>query len=82
MFTVRLSARQNPDFPRRDDLPRARSVPVASLEEASERCLRFIAEHDLGGGNWSGGQVCEAATGKVLARVAYNGRVFDVGPGR
>lgn len=77
MLTVQLSARQNPDFPRRDDLPRARTVPVVTLEEASARCLRFIAEHDLGGGNWSGGKVRDAA-GVVVARVSYNGRVWPV----
>lgn len=77
MFTVRLSARQNPDLPSRQDLPRARTVQVASLEDASERCRAFIAEHDLGGGNWSGGQVRDIATGAVVARVSYNGRVWS-----
>jgi hypothetical protein len=49
---------------------------VASLEEASASCLAFIAEHDLGGGNWSGGQVRDTATGVVVARVSYNGRLW------
>ena len=79
MFTLRLSARQNPDFPPRQDLPRARTVPVASLEDASALCRAFIAEHDLGGGNWSGGLVRDTATGVVVARVSYNGRVWPPG---
>lgn len=76
MLKVRLSARQNPDFPRRNDLPKPSTVNVATLQEASGACCRFIDEHDLGGGNWSGGQVRDVATGKLVARVSYNGRVW------
>lgn len=76
MFTVELSACQNPDFPRRYDLPAKSTVQVASLREASEVCRRFIEEHALGGGNWAGGRVRDAATGKVAALVSYNGRVW------
>jgi hypothetical protein len=76
MFTVELSAGQNPNFPRRDDLPAKQTAEVTGLREASEVCRRFIEEHDLGGGNWNGGQVRDAATGKVVALVSYNGRVW------
>ena len=34
-------------------------------------------QYDLGGGNWNGGQICEE--GRPLARVSYNGRVWDMG---
>ena len=78
MFTVRLSARQNPDMPRREELPRVRTVRVQTLEDASERCRQFIAAYDLGGGNWNGGQVRDDATGQVVARVSYNGRVWPL----
>ena len=81
MLKVRLSARQNPDFPRRSDLPKPFTVIVATLQEASETCCRFIEEHALGGGNWSGGQVRDVATGKLVARVSYNGRVWAPEPG-
>jgi hypothetical protein len=81
MLRVRLSARQNPDFPRRDDLPKPFTINVATLKEASEVCCRFIHEHALGGGNWSGGQVRDAATGKLVARISYNGRVWTPEPG-
>ncbi|MFQ5845800.1 MAG: hypothetical protein ACE5JG_12525 [Planctomycetota bacterium] len=76
MFTVELSACQNPDFPRRSDLPGKRTVQIAGFREASVACRRFIEEHDLGGGNWSGGRVRETATGRVIALVSYNGRVW------
>jgi len=76
MFTVTLSACQNPDFPRRSDLPARTTADVATLREASEVCQRFIEGHDLGGGNWNGGQVRDAATRKLVALVSYNGRVW------
>ncbi len=76
MFTVTLSACQNPDFPRRSDLPARTTAEVAALQEASELCQRFIERHGLGGGNWSGGQVRDAITGKMVALVSYNGRVW------
>ncbi len=47
---------------------------VATLEEASRACRRFIEEHELGGGNWAGGNVYDG--GKLVASVSYNGRVW------
>jgi len=76
MFKVTLSACQNPDFPRRSDLPARTTAEVAALWEAAEVCQRFIEGHGLGGGNWSGGQVRDAVTGKLVALVSYNGRVW------
>ena len=81
MFTVDLRARRNPDFPPRDLPPRCRVV-VTNLSEASQACLQFIEEHDLGGSEWSGGEVLDAATGKVVALVSYNGRVWSPGEDR
>jgi hypothetical protein len=79
MFVVELRAVPNPDFPRRRDLPVEKQiVPVATLAEASETCLRFILDHNLGGGNWAGGKIREAATGRLVATVSYNGRVWTV----
>ena len=76
MYVVKLSARQNPDFPRQYDLPAKRVVPVATFREAAEVCQRFIDDHGLGMGNWSGGEVRDVATNKVVALVSYNGRVW------
>ena len=76
MFIVELTACQNPDFPRRYDLPAKRTAEAASLREASAVCRCFIEEHDLGGGNWNGGKVRDAATSRVVALVSYNGRVW------
>jgi len=49
---------------------------VSSLKEASEECMRFIKDNDLGSGNWMGGEVVDDS-GHVVARVSYNGRVWD-----
>lgn len=50
-------------------------VEVASFADAAAVCRRFITKHDLGSGNWSGGQVFRGL--KLLARVSYNGRVWN-----
>ncbi len=75
LYTVRLNAKPNPDFPPRGDLPAPETVWVATLLEASEVCRRWIEEHDLGGGEWDGGQVHDH-TGKPVAFVSYNGRAW------
>lgn len=49
---------------------------VGSLREAAACCRRYIDDNDLGGGNWSGGEVRRVETGEVVARVSYNGRVW------
>ena len=78
-YTVKLKACGNPDFRQGRTLPgvRARSVRVASLEEASRACLAYIAEHELGAGNWNGGSVFVG--GNLIARVSYNGKVWPPG---
>ena len=52
-----------------------RLAPVASLGEASRAVCRSIAEHEVGGGNWAGGQVLDGC-GQQVAYVSYNGRVW------
>lgn len=56
--------------------PGSTEVDVASLGEASQKCMDYIEQYDLGGGNWAGGQVYE--NGKQIARISYNGRVWDM----
>lgn len=76
-YTVRLAAVGNPDMRQGRTLPgvRAQTVRARDFAEASERCRAYIAEHDLGAGNWSGGDVRDH-TGALVARVSYNGRVW------
>ena len=51
-------------------------VTVKSYEEASKKCEEYIKRNKLGGGNWSGGQIFDEK-GKQIARVSYNGRVWQ-----
>jgi hypothetical protein len=78
---VKLSNRGNPDFEQHPDHPlpgRPRDVwkPVANYAEASRLCRRYIATHELGGGNWTGGEIRQAGRRKIIAYVSYNGRVW------
>ena len=56
------------------DVP-GRWILVDSIADARMKALDFIRAWDLGGGNWSGGEI--ARDGKVFARVSYNGRIWD-----
>jgi hypothetical protein len=58
------------------DRPRKTSVEVSSYAEASRVCREYIEKYELGGGNWTGGTITVA--GKKIARVSYNGRVWDM----
>ena len=46
------------------------------MKEASAACRASIEQDDLGGGNWSGGQLFEV--GRQVARVSYHGRVWEI----
>jgi len=55
-------------------VPSWRRKRVTSLASASKACLKYIAEHSLGYGNWIGGDIYEGAA--YVARVSYNGRLW------
>lgn len=79
-FYVELGAVGNTDYGHRDRLRHAfvrkTRVPVDSLAEASRVTQDFIREHELGGGNWTGGDVMDEK-GRFVAYVSYNGRIWD-----
>lgn len=81
-LVVELSAVPNPDFEfgwnAEVDIP-PRYVAVSSLRDASKVAQDFIRREDLGGGNWTGGAVFNDQ-GKQVARISYNGRVWEPGP--
>ncbi|QRM34780.1 hypothetical protein [Microvirga sp. VF16] len=52
-------------------------VSIADFAAASKACRDYIEENDLGGGNWTGGEIRE--NGKIVGRVAYNGTVWPPG---
>ena len=80
-FVVQLASAGNIDFgqdPRRSmpGVPRKR-LRVATLRNASLACRLYIEHHELGGGNWTGGEVVEHKTKKLTAYVSFNGRVWN-----
>jgi len=80
-FTVRLASAGNPDFgqdPRRSmpGVPR-RMIQVATLRAASDACRAYIEHHELGGGNWTGGEVWRGIGRKAVAQISYNGRAWE-----
>ncbi len=78
---VTLASVGNPDFNQNPNQPmwgceKNKTVKVESFKEASEACTKFIGDNDLGSGNWAGGQITDDS-GKVIAHVSYNGRVWE-----
>ncbi len=80
-FKVLLANRGNPDlgqdpraclFTAPDDF----WLSVPSLDAASAAVRNYLDAFGLGGGNWIGGLVIDA-NGIDVARISYNGRVFD-----
>ncbi len=78
-FKVKLSNVGNPDF--RQDPKRKLPDTICglvgcdSIKEAVNLCRAYIAHYDLGGGNWSGGEI-KRADGSFVGQVSYNGRVW------
>lgn len=75
---VLLASVGNPDF-QQDPSRALPGVPttwllVESLEDASRQCRAYIAEHNLGGGNWFGGSVVLYRV--PVARISFNGRIW------
>lgn len=79
---VAVGAGKNPDMPSdpvNHPVISTKKVKVNSIEDAVKVCRKFIDEHNVGGGSWGaagGGWVYDS--GKKIARVAYNGNVFDL----
>lgn len=76
---VVLSTEGNPDKKQKtnESLP---GVPdklsqVFTYRDASKTVLNYIEEYDIGGGNFTGGQII-SPEGKIVAYVSYNGRVW------
>jgi hypothetical protein len=58
-------------------LTRKNAVEVGSLSEASTEVRRFIEMNDLGSSDFIGGEVYDSCTNKLIAKVSYNGRIWD-----
>ena len=78
-FTAVCRSVGNPDFgenPNKSMSP-TKAINADSLKELSAKAMRYRDLFGLGGGNWCEPEVKSA--GRVVGKLAYNGRVF--GPG-
>lgn len=79
LMRVQLASVGNPDHGQDPNSPLHgvvnECVVVNSLKTASEKCKEYIGKYNIGGGNWSGGDVTR--NGITVAKVSYNGRVWD-----
>ena len=77
-MTVKLQSVFNPDYPRREqNIIAPCVVPVDDLSGAVIMCQSFIDASGIGSGNWGNGAgEVRDDSGKIIAYVAYNGRVF------
>jgi len=56
-------------------VPKPELVAVKSFAEASKVCREYIVRFDLGGGNWTGGDIWVKA--QHVGYVSFNGRVWE-----
>ena len=85
-LTLALSSRGNPDYHQNPARPMPgvpdTMISVSSLAEATQEARAWIEQHELGGGNWTGGQVFESdpqSPGQKpvqIAAVSFNGRIW------
>lgn len=78
---VLVGSEKNPDFKNDSYNPiiKNKKIQVKSIAEAVKICKKFIDDNQVGSGNWyaaDAGWIFQ--DGKKIARVAYNGRVFDM----
>lgn len=78
LFVV-LGAVGNPDHGQYGTLVDRYTVAARDIPHASELCMAFIDRHNLGGGNWSEGDIVDYA-GQKVGKVSYNGKVWEPGP--
>lgn len=79
-YSVLLTSCGNPDKGQNPDealwgVPTQR-VYANSIEELQKVVREYIEEYDLGGGNWSGGEVYDRS-GTVIGNISYNGRYWQ-----
>ena len=82
---VLLASCGNPDFRQNPNQPISpyQIAVVTTLDEASKACREYIEEHELGGGNWIGGQVYtsleDMGAHTKVGYISYNGRPWTSG---
>lgn len=79
-YKVELDSCGNPDYGENpyDQIDGAwtQMVHINSIEEAQQVVREYIAEHNLGSGNWNGGNVWNEQN-EYIGCISYNGRFWD-----
>ena len=77
-YAVTLKSCGNPDRRQNpyEDMSPARAHWANSIEECQEAVRAYIEEWNLGGGNWTGGNVYND-NGEYVGHISYNGRFWD-----
>lgn len=80
-YQVQLSNVGNPDHRQDPSRPLPETTcgwaRVNTFQEAAALCQLYITFYDLGGGNWSGGDITETTSGLVVAYVTYGGNLYE-----
>lgn len=80
IYSVILASCGNPDHGENPYEPVGdalyEKVYTASIEECRCRVLEYILFHNLGSGNWCGGQVYDGM-GNYIGQIAYNGTFIE-----
>ena len=58
-------------------LTRKKAIEVESLPAASAAIRQFIELNGFGSSDFAGGNVYNSSTNKLIAKVSYNGRIWD-----
>ena len=79
-MTVTVSHAPNPDivggyWQDTVDSRKAQYIEVNGINEAIRTCRGYIRLNELGGGNWTGGEVFN--NGEYIGRISYNGKFWQ-----
>lgn len=79
-YEVRLLAGGNPDrlqqHGKLPGVPNYTDGGHQSIKECAKAVRDYIERYNLGSGNWLGGDVREVESGKWVASISYNGRIW------
>lgn len=79
-YTMRLRSVGNPDFGQYAPISDPEIAMGDTLKEMRDFALAYIDKWNLGGGNHPNTVIQETATGKIVAWISYNGRLWDKSP--
>lgn len=79
-YTMKLRSVGNPDFNQYAPISPPEIAEGDTLQEMRNAARAYIEKWNLGGGNHPNTVIKESATGKSVAWISYNGRVWDRSP--